>query len=417
MGDVFVSYHRGDADFATVLRIEFEKAGHTVWVDERAISPGADWRTEIDQGIQAADALIAVMSPEAARSEYVTYEWAFALGRGIPVVPVVVRTATLHPRLEALQYLDFTSHEARPWTRLLEMLEQPESARLDRLASSEPVSTIDRAVAALDSLDPEERRLALETLGQSSDPAAQRAVRAALGHSLLDVRVRAGVAVATADITAALPALVEGLALSFDGEDRTRELVFRTRRTLVGIGQDAVPQLVEALAGANETILANVADVLGQIGNDTAVPALLSRLADGRKGGFLDARSHVVQALGDIGSPKAASALMEIVSDRRENEYTVRDAIWSLGQIGSADATPFLLEQLPRHPRETQTLIVVVLGTLGDDRAVPALAAFLADDRPADDGLSKVSRKPMSEHAADALRMIGSPSALATLDR
>jgi HEAT repeat protein len=185
----------------------------------------------------------------------------------------------------------------------------------------------------------------------------------------------------------------------------------------VGIGQDAVPQLVEALAGANETVLANVADVLGQIGDDTAVPALLSRLADGRKGGFLDARSHVVRALGDIGSPKAADELMEIVSDRRENEYTVRDAIWSLGQIGSADATPFLLEQLPRQPRETQTLIVVVLGTLGDDRAVPALAAFLADNRLADDGLSKVSRKPMSEHAADALRMIGSPSALATLDR
>jgi HEAT repeat protein len=328
-----------------------------------------------------------------------------------------VRTATLHPRLEALQYLDFTTHDARPWRRLLEVLEQPESARLDRLASSEPGSTIDRAVAALDSLDPEERRIALETLGQSSDPAAQRAVRTALGHSLLDVRVRAGVAVATADITAALPALVEGLALPLNSEDRTRELVFRTRQTLVGIGQDAVPQLVEALAGANETVLANVADVLGQIGDDTAVPALLSRLADGRKGGFLDARSHVVRALGDIGSPKAADELMEIVSDRRENEYTVRDAIWSLGQIGSADATPFLLEQLPRQPRETQTLIVVVLGTLGDDRAVPALAAFLADNRLADDGLSKVSRKPMSEHAADALRMIGSPSALATLDR
>ena len=117
--------------------LALEKAGHEVWVDERAIAPGTDWRTEIDQGIQAADALIAVMSPEAARSEYVTYEWAFALGRGIPVVPVVVRTAALHPRLDALQYLDFTTHDARPWTRLLEMLEQPESARLDRLASSE----------------------------------------------------------------------------------------------------------------------------------------------------------------------------------------------------------------------------------------------------------------------------------------
>jgi HEAT repeat protein len=417
MGHIFISYHRAEADFATVLRLELEKAGHTVWIDDHAISPGADWRSEIDQGIQTATALIAVMTPEAARSEYVTYEWAFALGRGILVIPVVLRAATLHPRLDALQYLDFSTHDARPWSRLLEIIEQPNVTPPGRAEDLKAPSVIDKAIGALESLDPEERRLALEVLGQSSDPTAQHAVRTALRHSILDVRVMAAISIAPVDPSAALPALVEGLAFNIHGDEGTRRLFFEVKDTLRDIGQGAVPFLVQALTSPNETVWSNAARVLGEIGDDSAVPALLSRLAKGRKGRFLDGRNVVVEALGEIGSATALEALMEFVADRRENEYTVRDAIWALGRIGSAEATPFLLEQLPRQSRKNQTLIIVVLGMLGDDRAVPALAEFLTDTQPADDGLSKVSTKPMREHAADALRKIGSPSALAALNR
>ena len=45
------------------------------------------------------------------------YQWAFALGSAVPVLPVLLGAgeSDLHPRLKTLQYLDFTNRSARPW--------------------------------------------------------------------------------------------------------------------------------------------------------------------------------------------------------------------------------------------------------------------------------------------------------------
>lgn len=119
MNHIFVSYQHGDGDFADVLMNKLEKEGYSIWVDNEKINAGEDWRNEIDQAIKEAFALIVIMSPEAKASEYVTYEWAFAWGAGVKVIPVLFKPTKLHPRLEALQYLDFTSRTSRPWDKLL----------------------------------------------------------------------------------------------------------------------------------------------------------------------------------------------------------------------------------------------------------------------------------------------------------
>jgi HEAT repeat protein len=417
MKHIFISYHRGDADFATILRLELEKAGHEVWVDDSAIAAGADWRSEIDQGIQEAKALVVVMSPEAAKSEYVTYEWAFAIGRGVPVVPVVVRSTTLHPRLEAIQYLDFTSHGARPWQKLLAVVAQaPHRQRSEAsILATKNTPLIERAVTALDSMVPEERRLALETLSQSNDPGARKAVMNALRHSLLDVRVAAAVDVCAYDPDASLPGLVEGLAFHRMTENWEGRIASGVRWALVGIGSKAIPALHEALKSANGIVWANAVEVLGEIGDHSAVPSFIEKLRTGRKGGFLDGRHNIVEALGKVGDESAAEPLMEVIADRTEDDYTVRDAIWSLGKIGSSNAAPFLADQLPRQPRENQTAIVVVLGLLGDDCAVPALTKLLPDHELTDYEPNGVKRKPVSDLVADALRKIGSEEALSAL--
>jgi HEAT repeat protein len=419
MNHIFISYDHGDADFATVLRIEFEKAEHNVWVDQRGISAGDDWRKEIDEAIQNAKAMIVVMSPEAARSEYVTYEWAYALGSGVRVIPVLLRATSLHPRLQTLQHLDFSSHSARPWGQLL--LAVRREPRQDAPPAISPASqpqnpslgVLDRAIAALDSISPEERLLALETLGQSNDKKARAALLAALHHSLLDVRIAAATSVAEYDFPAALPSLMKGLALNRVHD----KLAWPVRNAFVRAGRTAVPSLIDALTSPSDAVWGSAANVLGAIGDPTAVPALLERLRSGKRGGFLDGRREVVQALGEIGSDDAVEALIGVIADRREDPYTVRDAIWSLGKLGATRTVPFLVEQLPRQSRETQTLIVVVLGVLGDDAAVPILGDLLTDKAPADDGLSHVSRKPMCDHVADALRRIGSANALAALSK
>ena len=83
---VFISYKNEDLDFAENIVNRLARAGFTAWTDAR-ISAGEEWQTTIDQAIRDAFALVVIMTPEAKDSEYVTYEWAFAAGANVKVIP------------------------------------------------------------------------------------------------------------------------------------------------------------------------------------------------------------------------------------------------------------------------------------------------------------------------------------------
>lgn len=114
MAHVFISYARADSSFAQELKKKLEQANISAWLDQDLLQPGEDWRKEIDTAIQGSFALIAVMTPHAFESKYVTYEWAYALGLGIKVIPIMLERTSLHPRLDVIQYLDFTNHWQSP---------------------------------------------------------------------------------------------------------------------------------------------------------------------------------------------------------------------------------------------------------------------------------------------------------------
>lgn len=128
MNHIFISHSHEDSDFAEILHDKLTQAGFAVWRDT-GIRGGEDWRREIDQAIQEAFALIVMMTSEAKTSEYVTYEWAFAWGARVKVIPILLKRTALHPRLESLQYLDFTNRNARPWDTLIELLREAQSAK------------------------------------------------------------------------------------------------------------------------------------------------------------------------------------------------------------------------------------------------------------------------------------------------
>jgi hypothetical protein len=126
MAHVFISYKRTTANRRLVGRMSerLRNAGFEVWVDTRKLRAGQDWREEIDQAIREALALIVILTPEAVASQYVTYEWAFAMGVGIPVIPILREQTELHPRLVGLHYLDFTVGDSLHWEDLIERLEE-----------------------------------------------------------------------------------------------------------------------------------------------------------------------------------------------------------------------------------------------------------------------------------------------------
>jgi hypothetical protein len=128
----FISHAREDGDFAENLKGRMAQKGFTGWIDIDVLEAGVDWRTEIDRALQQSSAVILVLSPDSKASEYVTYEWAYGLGLGRSIVPLLLRETPIHPRLEPFQYLDFTNRAARPWDRLF--------ARLDELSKGRPAT-------------------------------------------------------------------------------------------------------------------------------------------------------------------------------------------------------------------------------------------------------------------------------------
>ncbi len=126
MSQVFLSYSKVDHFFAELARIKLEEAGISVWMDQGQLRAGSDWRHGIDQGISDCFAVLLAVSADSAESSYVTYEWASAIGKGKPIIPVRLNECQVHPKLEAIQYLDFSIAGHLPWSDLISRVQEVE---------------------------------------------------------------------------------------------------------------------------------------------------------------------------------------------------------------------------------------------------------------------------------------------------
>ncbi|MBZ0286965.1 MAG: TIR domain-containing protein, partial [Anaerolineae bacterium] len=108
MTDVFISYSRRDKIFVQKLYEALKNQQRDIWVDWEDIPPTADWRAEIRGGIEAADAVIFVISPDSVRSKECRVELELALENNKRFVPLMYRMVTeatdhesMHPALNA----------------------------------------------------------------------------------------------------------------------------------------------------------------------------------------------------------------------------------------------------------------------------------------------------------------------------
>lgn len=115
---VFISYSSLDRDFAELMKMKLENSEISVWKDVYEISPGEEWRNEIDYGLLNSDTIIIIFNQNSSKSSYVTYEWAFGLGNGKNIIPVLTQDCEIHPRIKVLQFLDFRD-QSRPWDKLI----------------------------------------------------------------------------------------------------------------------------------------------------------------------------------------------------------------------------------------------------------------------------------------------------------
>lgn len=128
---VFLSYATSDHFFAELAQIKLQEAGIETWRDKKDLRPGVEWRNGIDRGIAESTAVLVALSPESVASSYVTFEWSYALGAGIPVIPLKLAVCKVHPRLEVIQNLDFSIPGSLPWSSLLERISEIEPKEED----------------------------------------------------------------------------------------------------------------------------------------------------------------------------------------------------------------------------------------------------------------------------------------------
>lgn len=228
---------------------------------------------------------------------------------------------------------------------------------------------IERQRLRLSSDAVEERRDALMRLGNLKRPDAARAAAGGLNDPSPVVRVTAAHAILSlppAEAVALLTPLLQD------------KLEFVRRETAYALGKTRSRAAVELLANLllvdKEAGVRGAAAVgLGQIGDETAVPAL-------------------AQVLG--GSKPAQNKKK---SKAEENEFVLRSAARSLGQIRSRAAVEVLIATLGDEVKaaDVRREAAIALGLIGDSAAVPALRAAFSSDDPY-----------LSEAAREALRRL-----------
>jgi len=94
--DAFISYSRRDKDFVTRLYNALAGRSKEAWVDWEGIMPGEDWLRKIYSAIEAANAVIVVLSPDWISSETCGLEIAHTGRCNKRVIPIVYRDVNAH---------------------------------------------------------------------------------------------------------------------------------------------------------------------------------------------------------------------------------------------------------------------------------------------------------------------------------
>lgn len=116
-----------DHHFAELAGIKLGESGITLWRDQGQLRAGTEWRGGIERGISESIAVLVALSQNSAESSYVTFEWAYGLGKSKTIVPLKLETCKVHPRLEPIQYLDFSVPGSLPWNLLVERIREIEA--------------------------------------------------------------------------------------------------------------------------------------------------------------------------------------------------------------------------------------------------------------------------------------------------
>jgi HEAT repeat protein len=167
---------------------------------------------------------------------------------------------------------------------------------------------------------------------------------------------------------------------------------------------EASALLIPLLQDKEEFVRREVAHSLGETHSRAVVHPLAELLATEKE---VSVRAAAVLALGQIGDESAVPALAQVLSGvssnkkskKREDDFVMRSAAEALGKIRSRAGVEPLIAALTNEKNQidTRRAAAEALGLIGDPSATPALQAALASDDPY-----------LSEAARESLRRLRS---------
>ncbi|MFA6056254.1 MAG: HEAT repeat domain-containing protein [Thermodesulfovibrionales bacterium] len=160
-------------------------------------------------------------------------------------------------------------------------------------------------------------------------------------------------------------ALIEAL------NDDDAQVQRSAREALKRMGRPAVEPLTAFLRDDNPYLCMVVIKLLGEIGDNLAVGHLIGVLKHFRS---WQLRSEAADALGKIKDPRIVGPLIEALNDR--NSRVREAAAKSLKEVGEPAVEP-LLASLKDENQDVSFKAIVLLGEIGDSRAVEPLVGVL----------------------------------------
>jgi hypothetical protein len=180
---------------------------------------------------------------------------------------------------------------------------------------------------------------------------------------------------------------------------------------ILALGEASLPTLVQAIKGRDDARARVAIRLAGETQNPALLPTLLQALAATN----LSRRIEAIRALGLIPGRAARKALVDALESNVEEIAMAATEAMAASQ--GSRAVPVLLDVLDASLRAHRTnpgrAIIETLGRLGDERAVPRIAALL-ERRPV---LRRAHHHAIQLAAVDALSTLPTRAARESLER
>lgn len=311
MASVFISYSKLDEKYAIQI-IQALGNKFECWAAVQSLQGGIKWSNAIDEALNQVDVVVVVVTPNSVISQWVTYEWAYALGQKKPVLPlqfdyVDEHKTRIHDKLKEIQIEPFIDPKSSHWIKLEQILQQ-----LVPIGNHSKFFNLSNVIRD-NSKDWVERQDAVIALREIQDivllnQIAPDLINILKTHQEFLLRCEAATTLSKIKNKVVVDALIH--ALTTDESSSVRKDAAKS----LGILGDkkAAPELIKSLYD-KENVRAAAAEALGELREISAVNDLRILLKDQHS----RVRVGAARALGAIGidAEAAVPELIELLED------------------------------------------------------------------------------------------------------